>query len=84
MKKHMLTIYHRGEVIEQRESDTPFPNILVGEQLHIEFVNPHYNEEHGMWWIVRKRAHLITSDRIGLHALHLHCEPDPDKGDMFA
>ena len=80
--KYILEIYHEGECIEQRESETPFwPEPLPGEQIYIEFENPSYNEEHGLWWIVVKRRHLLFGTKVKIATLMLHCEPDPDKGD---
>lgn len=79
--KYILEIYHEGECIEQRHSDTPFPEPLPGEQLYIEFDNPSYSEEHGLWWVVRKRRRLLFAEALGLCTLMLHCEPDPDKGE---
>lgn len=57
---------------------------LPGEQIYIEFKNRNYFEEHGGWWIVVKRRHLVFHENQQLNTLMLHCEPDPMKGDPKA
>ncbi len=79
--KYVLEIYHKGDCIEQRESDAPFwPEPLPGEQIYIEFGNPSYHEEHGLWWRVLARQHLLFSTKQPRRTLQLHCEPDIEKG----
>lgn len=81
--KYVLQIWFQGECIEDRKSDTPFwPEPLPGEQIRVEFQNPYYNEEHGLYWIVRKRRHLLLfPEDVSIRGLQLYCEPDPAKGD---
>lgn len=79
--KYFLEIYHEGECIEQRESTAPFPVPLPGEQIHIQFTHRSYSDEHGCWWVVLKRRHLLFGEGSGLYTLMLDCEPDPDIGD---
>jgi hypothetical protein len=78
--KYILEIYHEGECIEQREQEEAFIPPNVGEQIYIEFGNPSYSEEHGVWWVVKKRRHIMFSEKLKLQTLMLHCEPDPKKG----
>ena len=76
--KYILEIYYQGECIEQREYEELFLAPTEGEQIHVEFQNPHYSEEHGQWWVVKKRRHLLFSGK--LQTLMLDCEPDAAKG----
>ncbi len=80
--KYVLEIYHKGECIEQRESEVPFwPEPLPGEQIYVEFQNPSYSDEHGFWWTVLKRRHLLFGKGATRRTLALHCTPDIHKGD---
>lgn len=81
--KYSIEIYHQGEIIEQRESDAPFPEPLPGEQIYVEAGNPGITEDYGLWWIVRKRRHLFFSEEKQLFTLMLDCEPDPAKGEEW-
>lgn len=77
---YFFEILHHGKLIEQRHSDVPFPDVQPGEQIYVEAGDLDISEDHGVWWIVRKRRHLFYSDRQQKHVVMLHCEPDPDKG----
>ena len=72
--KYILEIYYQGECIEHREQEDPLPNPIPGDQIYIEFGNPSYSEEHGNWWTVRNRSHLLFNQ--ALYTLQLYCEPN--------
>ena len=76
--KYILEIYYQGECLEHREQTDPYVPPSVGEQVYLEFDNPNVSDEHGHWWIVRRRRHLLFSTQM--QTLMLDCEPDPDKG----
>lgn len=78
--KYVLEICHEGECIERREQDRPFPNLLPGDQMYIEFENSSYSDEHGFWWTVKNRSHLLFSESATRYTLQVHCEPNPSKG----
>jgi hypothetical protein len=79
--KYILEIYHQGDCIEHREQENILIPPAINEQIYIEFENPHYSEEHGNWWIVKKRRHLMFSIKCQIQTLMLDCEPDPQKGE---
>lgn len=78
--KYQLDIRHKGDILELRDSDVPFPEVLPGEQIYVEVGNRDMEEDYGDWWIVRKRRHLFYAERKELSVLILDCEPDLDKG----
>lgn len=79
--KYILEIFYEGECIEQRELKGMMNRPLPGEQMHIEFQNPSYSDEHGNWWIIRKVKHLVFSEDLGINTIQLFCEPDPTRGE---
>jgi len=78
--KYILEIYYEGECMEQRENEKPFMSSLPGEQIHLSFQNTNYSDEHGNWWIVKKRKFLYFGDGTEIQTMMLYCEPDPAKG----
>jgi hypothetical protein len=77
---YILEIYYQGDCIDQKHQNEVGIAPLKGEQIHIDFNNPSYSEEHGNWWIVKKRKHLLFAVPGGAQTLQLFCEPDPKKG----
>ena len=77
---HILEIYFGADCIEQRHY---LPGTLivpdVGEQVYLRFENPSFSEEHGPWWIVKAKKHLLISVEEG-QTVQLLCEPDPKRG----
>jgi hypothetical protein len=78
--KYILEIYYRGDCIEHRESQEPFIPPSTGERIYVEFENSNVSQEHGHWWIVRERKHLIFASLQKMQTLMLYCEPDPQRG----
>lgn len=74
--EYILELYHEGECIEQRTTDSPpWPDPMVGDELYIEFENPHYAEEHGKWWTVKARKALLFGAKSGERTLQVAIEP---------
>lgn len=78
--KYILEIYHEGDCIEQREKDEPFMAPAPGEQISLSFQNTNYSDEHGNWWLVKKRKFLYFGADTEIQTMMLYCVPDPAKG----
>ncbi len=79
-REYILEIYYQGECIEQQIYTSPIIPPLPGEQIYIIFENKNYSEEHGNWWLVKKRRHLKFNESINIETLMLTCVPDINRG----
>lgn len=74
--EYIVEIFFNGECIEQRRSKEPYwPLPDVGEEVHLSFDNPAYQNEHGPVWVVKERKYLWFHAASGVRTAQLLCEP---------